>query len=100
MATALYSFKLDTDGKIRVAHVFFGKDDAEAEANMIAHANICPKFGPAVRNKETVEIPVEIDEIPEGDEEAIQEWLDDLLDLEDDGAEDDEEDDDEDGDDE
>jgi hypothetical protein len=84
MATALYSFKLDKDGKIRVAHVFFGEDDAEAEANLIAHANICPRFGPAFKNKETVEIPVEIDEMPEGDEDALQEWLDDMLDLEDD----------------
>jgi hypothetical protein len=89
MATALYSFKLDKDGKIRVAHVFFGEDDAEAEANLIAHANICPRFGPAFKNKETVEIPVEIDEMPEGDEDALQEWLDDMLDLDDEEDDDD-----------
>lgn len=82
MADAIYSFKLDTDGKIRVIHVFLGKDEAEAEANLKAHADVCPKFGPAYRNKETVEIPVELDELPEGDEEALGEWLDDLLNLE------------------
>jgi hypothetical protein len=95
MPTALYSFKLDSDGKIRVAHVFFGEDDAEAEANLIAHADICPKFGPAFKKKETVEIPVEIDTIPEGDEDAIDDWLDELLGLEadeDDEEEDEEED--------
>src|SRR5258708_26379194 len=82
MADAIYSFKLDADGKIRVIHVFLGEDEAEAEANLKAHADACPKFGPAYRNKETVEIPVELDELPEGDEEALGEWLDDLLDLE------------------
>jgi hypothetical protein len=82
MASAIYSFKIDKDQKIRVIHVFLGKDDAEAEANLKAHADACPKFGPAFRNKETVEIPVELDDLPEGDEEALTEWLDDLLDLE------------------
>jgi hypothetical protein len=97
MPTALYSFKLDKDGKIRVAHVFFGDSEAEAEANLTAHAGICPKFGPAFQNKETVEIPVEIEDLPEGDEEALQEWLDDLLDLEDAEEEDDEPEDDDEG---
>lgn len=82
MATALWSVKIDKDGKIRTAHVFFGEDDAEAEANLKAHAAICPKFGPAFNNKETVEIPVELDELPEGDEDAIADWLDDWLGLE------------------
>src|SRR5713101_3108837 len=91
MPTALYSFKIDTDGEIRVAHVFFGKDEDAATANLKAHADICPKFGPAYKNKETVEIPVDVDDLPEGDEEAIGEWLDDLLDLEDDDEEDDKE---------
>jgi hypothetical protein len=83
MPTALYSFKLDRDGEIRVAHIFFGKDDAEANANLKAHADICPKFGPAYKNKETVEVPVEVDDLPEGDEEEIGAWLDDLLGLDD-----------------
>ena|SRR5258708_2871877 len=87
MADAIYSFKLDADGKIRVIHVFLGEDEAEAEANLKAHADACPKFGPAYRNKETVEIPVELDELPEGDEEALGEWLDALLDLESDDDE-------------
>jgi hypothetical protein len=90
MASAIYSFKLDTDGKIRVIHVFLGEDDAEAEKNLKAHADVCPKYGPAFRNKETVEIPVELDDLPEGDEEALTEWLDDLLDLEPEDEEDEE----------
>jgi hypothetical protein len=81
MPTALYSFKIDRDGEIRVAHVFFGKDDAEAEANLKAHADVCPKFGPAYKQKETVEIPVEVEDLPEGDEEEIGAWLDELLGL-------------------
>jgi hypothetical protein len=89
MPTALWSVKIDKDGEIRVAHVFFGKDDAEAEANLKAHADICPKYGPAYRNKETVEIPVELDELPEGDEDEIGSWLDEWLGLDDDEEEDD-----------
>lgn len=89
MPTALYSFKIDSDGQIRVAHVFFGKTEAEAQSNLKSHADVCPKFGPAFKHKETVEIPVDIDEIPEGDEDAIQDWLDDMLDLESDEEEDD-----------
>jgi hypothetical protein len=96
MATALWSVKIDRDGKIRVAHVFFGEDDAEAEANLKAHAEICPKFGPAYKNKETVEIPVELDELPEGDEEEIAAWLDDWLMLDEDEPEAEEEDEDDD----
>jgi hypothetical protein len=91
MASAIYSFKIDKDQKIRVIHVFLGEDDAEAEANLKAHAEACPKFGPAYRNKETVEIPVELDDLPEGDEEALTEWLDDLLDLEPDDEEEEDE---------
>lgn len=90
MPTALYSFKIDKDGEIRVAHVFFGKTEVEAKANLKNHADVCPRFGPAYKNKETVEIPVEVDDLPEGDEEAIEEWLDDLLDLETDEEEDEE----------
>ena len=94
MPAAIYSFKIDSDGEIRVLHVFFGKNEAEAEANLKSHADVCPKFGPAYKKKETVEIPVELDTLPEGDEDEIGEWLDDLMGLEPD-EEDDEEGDDE-----
>lgn len=89
MASAIYSFKIDSDGEIRVLHVFFGKSEAEAEANLKSHADICPKFGPAYKKKETVEIPVELDSLPEGDEDAIGEWLDEQMGLEPDDEEDD-----------
>jgi hypothetical protein len=95
MPTALYSFKLDRDGEIRVAHIFFGKDEGEANANLKAHADVCPKFGPAYKNKETVEIPVEVDDLPEGDEDEIGTWLDDLLGLDDEEDEEEEEEEDE-----
>jgi hypothetical protein len=90
MPAAIYSFKIDSDGEIRVLHVFFGKTDADAEANLKAHADVCPKFGPAYKKKETVEIPVELDSLPEGDDEdAIGEWLDEVMGLEPDEEDDD-----------
>jgi hypothetical protein len=96
MASALFSFKRDKDKKISVLHVFFGKDDDDAQKTLEAHAEICPKFGPAYRGKETVEIPVEIDSLPEGDDEELQEWIDDLMDLEEDDEEEEDEEEDED----
>lgn len=99
MPAAIYSFKIDSDGEIRVLHVFFGKTEADAEANLKSHADVCPKFGPAYKKKETVEIPVDLDTLPEGDEDAIGEWLDELMGLEpdeEDDSEDEEEEDEED----
>src|ERR1700675_3154233 len=86
MATALFSFKLNEGGKITVAHIFFGDTDAEAAAALKAHAAICPKFGPAHRAGKTVEIPVEVSELPPdgGDEEELGAWLDELMELEED----------------
>jgi hypothetical protein len=92
MASAIFSFKIDGD-KVGVLHVFFGKDDAEAEANLKAHADACPKFGPAYRGGKTVEIPTEITELPPADPDELQEWLDDEFNFGDDDEEDDEEDD-------
>jgi hypothetical protein len=93
MATALFSFKLNDGGKITVAHIFFGQTDAEAAAALKGHAAICPQYGPAHRAGETVEIPVEVSELPPdgGDEEELGAWLDDVMSLDD--EEEDEEDD-------
>jgi len=88
MATALFSFKIDND-KVSVLHVFFGEDDAEAEANLKAHAEVCPKFGPAFRGGKTVEIPIEITELPPTDPDELQEWVDDEFGLDGDDEEDD-----------
>ena len=55
MAIALHSFKVDEDGEIRVQHVFYGETEREAQAILDAHAEACPKFGPAYRGDHTVE---------------------------------------------
>jgi hypothetical protein len=80
VAIALHSFKLDRDGVIRVEHVFHGATEAEAQKLLEAHAAHCPEYGPAYRAGETIEIPVETDELPEG-EEATEEALEEFLDL-------------------
>lgn len=98
MPTALFSFKVDSDEKIRVAHIFFGVTLTAAKTALAEHAAICPKFGPAHRAEETVDIDVEIDDLPAGDEEEIGEWLDTFMgldDLEDDDDPDDADDDEE-----
>jgi hypothetical protein len=67
MPIALHSFKIDDDGHIRVQHTFYGRDEAEAEEFLEAHAEICPKFGPAERHGNTVQIVEEIDVLPTPD---------------------------------
>ena len=91
MAIALYSFKVDDDGKVRVGHVFFGATEAAARKVLEEHAEACPKFGPAHRRGDTIEIAEELDELPEADEESLKEFLD-LDDDEDDDEEEEEED--------
>jgi hypothetical protein len=76
MATALYSFKVDDDGKVRVGHVFFGATDAAARKVLEEHAESCPKFGPAHRRGDTIELSEEIDTLPKADEESLKEFLD------------------------
>jgi len=87
MAVALHSFKIDADGRVLVQHVFYGETEDDARAVLEAHADACPKFGPAYRQDETEEIVEEIDELPTPD------TLDDFVagDVEDDDVEDDEE---------
>ena len=75
MPTLLLSFKIDADSQVRVLHGFFAPTKREAEAALQAHADACPKFGPAYRADETVEFPIEIDELPDGDGDAIEQWL-------------------------
>lgn len=75
MSWALHSFKVDHDGKIRVAHTFYGETEHEATSHLHGHADICPKFGPAYKANETIEILVEIDELPEADEDSLREFL-------------------------
>jgi hypothetical protein len=91
MFTAVFSFKLDADGQVRVAHVFFGETKAAAEAELRAHAEACPKFGPAWRGNQTIEYAREVTSAPPADGDDLEEWLDGLLsdadDVEDDPIE-------------
>lgn len=81
MPIALFSFKTDSDGKVRMAHIFFGATKAQAEQQLKEHADICPKFGPAFRADETTEFAREIAELPPADGDELEEWLDDLVEL-------------------
>jgi len=75
MPHAIYSFKVDHDGEIRVAHIFFGQTENEAERNLEKHANACPKFGPAYRADETIEVGVDIESVPAADIDEIEEFI-------------------------
>jgi hypothetical protein len=80
MATAVFSFKIEhTDGKVTMAHVFFGATKAAAEAQMRQHAEICPKYGPAFHAGKTIEFAREIEELPPADGDDLEEWLDDIF---------------------
>jgi hypothetical protein len=93
MPIALYSFKIDSDGRVRTGHIFFAANLTDAEKQLAQHADLCPKFGPAVAAGETVDIGVEIGEIPDADENSLEEFLD--LDEDEDEEEDDDDEDDE-----
>jgi hypothetical protein len=75
MASALYSFKVDADGQVRIGHIFFGKDDDEAWANLEKHADVCPKFGPAYQASETIEVETTIDEIPAANGAELEDFI-------------------------
>jgi hypothetical protein len=75
MAHAIYSFKVDSDGEIRVGHIFFGKTEEEAEDNLKKHAEACPKFGPAYRNDQTIDIGVELEALPAPDVSDLEEFI-------------------------
>jgi len=84
MATAVFSFKVDPDGKVTIAHVFFGATKTAAESEMRQHAEICPKYGPAFRANQTIEFAREIDVLPPADGDELEEWLDALIDNDED----------------
>ena len=82
MAVALHSYKVDSDGEIRVRHTFYGADEDECEQLKEQHARGCKAFGPAVESGDTIDIfeDLDEDELPD---------VDDLRDLEDEQTEDD-----------
>lgn len=95
MPTLLLSFKRNSDSRLLI-HGTLAPNEKQAEAEMHGHALICPKFGPARKNGETIEMAIDVDDIPEFTEEAINEWVDDLFCLESEDEEEEEEDEEED----
>jgi hypothetical protein len=79
MATAVFSFKVDPDGKVRVLHVFFAPSKHTADAELHQHVAVCPKYGPAYRADETIEFSREIEDLPPADGDDLEEWLDALI---------------------
>jgi len=75
MAIALHSFKIDSDGEIRICHTFYGETEAEAEATQKAHAKDCPHYGPALAQGKTIDITEDLDELPVPEEAALLELL-------------------------
>jgi hypothetical protein len=82
MAIAIYSSKPGKHGRVSLTHVAFGEDEDEAWANLEAHADQCPQFGAAYQASETIESVVEIDEIPEFEDAALDDFFDNEYDAE------------------
>ena len=76
MPILLLSFKRNSDSSI-VIHGFLTPNEKTSEKELQAHAGACPKFGPEFRAGNTIEQVIDVDSIPEFDEDAIGEWLDD-----------------------
>jgi hypothetical protein len=74
MPTVLFSFKKLANGRI-MFHGFTGPSLPSAEADLKAHAEGCPDFGPAFRADQTIEIVREVETLPEFDGDDLEEWL-------------------------
>lgn len=72
MPVKLNSYKIDSDGEIRVLHTFFADTDEEADKLMEQHAGGCKAFGPALESGDTIEIYEDIDEPDLPDAETLQ----------------------------
>jgi len=86
MPVLLLSFKKNSNGHI-MFHGFLAPNEREAGKDLEAHASVCPQFGPAHREGKTIEQAIDIDSLPEFDEESIGEFCDDLFGLEDEADE-------------
>lgn len=97
MPLARYSAKIDSDGQVRVIHIFLGASVSALEDAQQKHADGCKAYGPAFEEEKTIDIDVDVDELPEADEESLLEFLeiDPVAELEAAGEDDDEEDDEE-----
>jgi hypothetical protein len=69
MPISLTVDKLESDGTIRVRHVFFGDTLAECEKLRDKHGAGCAAFGPALERNTVIEEIEEIDEIPEWEDD-------------------------------
>jgi hypothetical protein len=78
MATVLFSFKRLANGRV-MFHGFTASSQPAAEADLKAHAEGCPDFGPAFRADQTIEIAREVETLPEFDGDDLEEWLESLL---------------------
>jgi len=84
---AIYSAKVDDDGRVRVIHIFLGPNEQECEKLQEKHAKGCLSYGPALEAEKTIDIVADVDKLPEADEDSIS----DFLDLEDEEEEEEEE---------
>lgn len=82
MATLKLSFK-EAEGGI-LFHGFMARVEKTADKMQTGHAAICPSYGPALKAGNTIENTIEIDEIPDFDAEAIDEWVAEMFGLEED----------------
>ena len=69
MAFSLTVDKLESDGTIRVRHVFFGDTLEECEALRDAHGDGCKAFGPALDHDRVIEEFETINEVPEWEDD-------------------------------
>ena len=99
MPVMLLSFKKTTSGRIMLLG-FLAGGERDAEKDLEAYAAACPQFGAAHKAGETFDQAIEVDELPEFDEDSIAEFCDGLFGLEDDGVDGDEDDDEPEGEDE
>jgi hypothetical protein len=75
MALARYSAKIDSDGRVRVIHIFLGANEGMVDDLQEKHADGCKAYGPALAEENTIDIDVDVDTLPEADEESIAEFL-------------------------
>jgi hypothetical protein len=59
MGFALHSYKIDSDGRIRVRHTFYGDTEDDVRNLQTMHAGGCKAYGPAVKRRETIDVLVE-----------------------------------------
>lgn len=78
MAKELWSYIVDPgDGKIKVAHVFYGRTEAEAAEYRLHHIESCEYFAAAVREgRELRKIEtVDVTDLPVADDEDDEEGI-------------------------